>query len=155
IAILGPVDISAPGDKPEQRQRFLAEVIVYLAARGARGADRHQLEDALWPERQVKEGAARTAISRARRWLGEQPDGQPWLPDMAAERTYCLADGVLCDWHLFRRLRSRGEAHGPAGVRDLRAALQLVRGVPLDGADRAYASGARNPFTWLPESDIF
>ncbi len=155
IAILGPVDIAAPGEKPEQRQRFHAEVIVYLAARGARGADRHQLEDALWPDRQVKEGALRTAISRARRWLGERPDGQPWLPDMAADRTYRLADGVLFDWHLFRRLRTRGEAHGPAGVRDLRAALELVRGVTLDGADRVYAAGARNPFTWLPESDIY
>src|SRR5437762_4976196 len=74
---------------------------------------------------------------------------------MTGDRTYRLTDGYLLDWHLFRRLRVRGEAHGPAGVKDLRAALELVRGVPLDGADRAYALGARNPYPWLPESDIY
>jgi hypothetical protein len=74
---------------------------------------------------------------------------------MGADRMYRLADGYLLDWHLFRRLRARGEIHGPAGVRDLRAALELIRGIPLDGADRAYAAGARNPYTWLPESEIY
>jgi len=155
IGVLGPVTIDAPGPRPEHRQRFHAEIIVYLAQRGARGADRARLEDVLWPDKTVKDGALRVAMTRARRWLGDTPDGQPWLPEMGADRTYRLADGVLLDWHLFRRLRSRGEAHGPAGVKDLYAALDLVRGVPLDGADRAYAARARNPYTWLPESDIF
>ncbi len=74
---------------------------------------------------------------------------------MGADRLYRLRDGYLLDWHLFRRLRTRGESHGAAGVKDLRAALGLVRGAPLDGADRAYAATARNPFAWLPESDIY
>ena len=74
---------------------------------------------------------------------------------MGSDRLYRLNSGYLLDWHLFRRLRSRGESRGAAGVKDLRAALELVRGVPLDGAERAYAAGARNPFTWLPESDIY
>ena len=74
---------------------------------------------------------------------------------MGSDRLYRLESGYLLDWHLFRRLRSRGESHGPAGVKDLRAAIELVRGVPLDGAERAYAAGARNPFTWLSESDIY
>jgi hypothetical protein len=155
IGVLGPVTIDAPGPRPEHRQRFHAEIIVYLAQRSARGADRARLEDALWPDRKIKDGSLRVAMTRARRWLGDTPDGQPWLPEMASDRTYRLADGVLLDWHLFRRLRSRGEAHGTAGTKDLRTALDLVRGAPLDGADRAYAAGARNPYTWLPESDLY
>jgi hypothetical protein len=154
ISILGPVEIAAPGPEPEQRKLFHAEIIVYLAQRGARGADRDRLDEALWPGRQVKDASRRVAIARARRWLGETPDGEPWLPDMGPDRTYRLRSGYLLDWHLFRRLRTRGEAHGPAGVKDLRRALELVRGVPLDGADRQYAAGGRNPYTWLAESDI-
>ncbi|MBX6749181.1 MAG: LysM peptidoglycan-binding domain-containing protein [Micromonosporaceae bacterium] len=154
ISILGPVEVAAPGPEPEQRKLFHAEIIVYLAQRGARGADRDRLDEALWPDRQVKDASRRVAITRARRWLGETPDGEPWLPDMGPDRTYRLRPGYLLDWHLFRRLRTRGEAHGPAGVKDLRRALELVRGVPLDGADRQYAAGGRNPYTWLAESDI-
>ncbi|HLT11164.1 MAG TPA: peptidoglycan-binding protein, partial [Micromonosporaceae bacterium] len=154
IGILGPVTVEAPGIQPEQRQRFHAEIIVYLAQRGARGADRDQLDAALWPDRVVKDASRRVAITRARRWLGETPDGEQWLPEMGADRVYRLREGYLVDWHLFRRLRARGEAHGSAGVKDLRAALELVRGVPLDGADRPYAAGGRNPYTWLAESDM-
>ncbi|MEU3455351.1 LysM peptidoglycan-binding domain-containing protein [Micromonospora sp. NPDC006766] len=155
ISVLGPVDVDAPGPAPAQRRRFHAELIVYLAQRGARGASAEQLTDALWPEQQVKDASRRVAITRARRWLGERQDGTAWLPEMGSDRLYRLEPGYLLDWHLFRRLRSRGQSRGPAGVKDLRAALELVRGAPLDGADRAYAVGARNPFTWLPESDIY
>ncbi|MFF0097715.1 LysM peptidoglycan-binding domain-containing protein [Micromonospora sp. NPDC005257] len=155
IGVLGSVVVDAPGPVPDQRRRFHGELIVYLAQRGARGASAEQLTDALWPDQQVKDASRRVAITRARRWLGEAPDGTSWLPEMGSDRLYRLRDGYLLDWHLFRRLRSRGESRGVAGVKDLRAALELVRGVPLDGAERAYAVGTRNPFTWLPESDIY
>lgn len=155
IGVLGTVEVDAPGPVPDQRRRFHAELIVYLAQRGARGASAEQLTDALWPDQQVKDASRRVAITRARRWLGETADGTAWLPEMGSDRLYRLVPGYLLDWHLFRRLRSRGESRGPAGVRDLRAALELVRGTPFDGADRAYATGTRNPFTWLPESDIY
>ncbi|MEU4472438.1 LysM peptidoglycan-binding domain-containing protein [Micromonospora sp. NPDC023888] len=155
ISVLGAVSVEAPGPVPDQRRRFHAELIVYLAQRGARGASAEQLTDALWPDQQVKDASRRVAITRARRWLGETTDGTAWLPEMGSDRLYRLAPGYLLDWHLFRRLRSRGESRGPAGVKDLRAALELVQGAPLDGADRAYAAGTRNPFTWLPESDIY
>jgi DNA-binding SARP family transcriptional activator len=154
VRILGPVTIDAPGPQPEQRQRFHAEIIVYLAQRGARGADRDQLDEALWPDREVEAATRRVAIMRARRWLGETSEGEQWLPDMGQDRAYRLRPGYLLDWHLFRRLRARGEAHGSAGAKDLRAALELVRGEPLDGADRPYSAAARNPYTWLPDSDI-
>ncbi|MFG1761063.1 LysM peptidoglycan-binding domain-containing protein [Micromonospora echinofusca] len=155
ISVLGAVAVDAPGPVPDQRRRFHAELIVYLAQRGARGASAEQLTEALWPDQQVKDASRRVAITRARRRLGETPDGTAWLPEMGSDRLYRLESGYLLDWHLFRRLRSRGESRGAAGVKDLRAALELVRGVPLDGAERAYATGARNPFTWLPESDIY
>jgi hypothetical protein len=155
IAILGAVTVEAPGPAPDQRRKFHAEIIVYLCQRGSRGATGDQLSEALWPDQQVKDSSRRVAITRVRKWLGDTSDGTPWLPEMGTERLYRLHDGYLLDWHLFRRLRTRGESHGAAGVKDLRAALELIRGAPLDGADRAYAATTRNPFAWLPESDIY
>jgi hypothetical protein len=154
IAILGPVTVHAPGQLPNERVRFYAEIIVYLATRGRRGATTDQFDDAIWPDQQVKANTRRVAVARARRWLGEAPDGQPWLPDATADRRYRLRDGFLLDWHLFRRLRSRGESRGPAGANDLRDALSLVRGAPLASADVAYSPVARNPYVWLPTSEI-
>jgi hypothetical protein len=155
IGILGPVSIDAPGRPPVDRPRFHAEIIVYLASRGSRGATADQLDEALWPGRRISQSARRVNITKVRRWLGEKPDGQQWLPpNMGAERLYRLCDGYLLDWHLFRRLRTRGESRGVAGTTDLRRALELVRGAPLDGADRPYQAGGRNPYTWLPSSSI-
>jgi hypothetical protein len=81
-------------------------------------------------------------------------EGEPWLPDATSDRRYRLRDGYLLDWHLFGRLRTRGESRGPAGVSDLRQALSLVRGAPLAGADIAYSAVARNPYVWLPTSEV-
>jgi hypothetical protein len=139
---------------PEQRIRFYAEIITYLASCGSRGATADQLDEALWPGRPPTPASRRVALARARSWMGSTTDGDKWLPDMTTDRRYRLADGYLLDWHLFRRLRSRGEARGPAGTTDLRHALTLVRGAPLAGADIAYSANARNPYTWLPTSDI-
>jgi nucleoid-associated protein YgaU len=154
IAILGPVTVEAPGQPPSERLRFYAEIIVYLASRGGRGATTDEFDEALWPAQQVKATSRRVAIARARRWLGETAEGEPWLPDATSDRRYHLRDGYLLDWHLFRRLRSRGESRGPDGADDLRQALALVRGEPLAGADIAYSPVARNPYVWLPTSDI-
>ncbi len=154
IAILGPVTVEAPGQLPTERLRFYAEIIVLLAVRGARGATTDQFDEALWPGQPVKATSRRVAVARARRWLGENTDGDAWLPDATSDRRYRLRDGYLLDWHLFRRLRARGEDRGPAGVSDLRQALTLVRGAPLAGADIAYSAAARNPYVWLPTSEI-
>jgi hypothetical protein len=154
IAILGPVSVAAPGPAPATRRRLHTEFIVFLAQRASRGAGSRQIDAAMWPDIHVAETGRQLVISRARRWLGNRPDGEPWLPDVGADLSYRLADGYLLDWHLFRRLRTRAEMHGAAGTEDLRQALRLVRGVPLAGADRPAAPGTRNPYPWLAESDI-
>lgn len=154
ISILGPVSVQAAGVPPEQQPRLHAELVVFLAQRAGRGADAQLIDSSLWPEVRVTDAARQVVISQVRRWLGTDPQGRPWLPDLDADLVYRLAEGYLCDWHLFRRLRSRAQLRGTEGTGDLRAALELVRGVPLAGADQPAAPGARNPYPWLPESDI-
>ena len=154
IRVLGPVSVAAPGPPPETRRRLHAELAVFLAQRAGRGAGARLIDAALWPDVRITDPARQLVISRVRRWLGTGPDGTPWLPDVGPDLAYRLADGYLLDWHLFRRLRARGEDRGAAGTGDLRAALQLVEGVPLAGADRPRTPGTRNPYPWLAESGI-
>jgi hypothetical protein len=144
-----PTDPRARPDQGLQSSELLAEVLVYLAQRGGRGANPHRLDEDLWPGQDVKVTYRRATISRARQWAGRRPDGTPWL----AEIHYRLEDGHLLDWHLFRRLRARGQARGPAGRDDLQAALELVCGMPLEGYERIAAT-TRSPYNWLPTSDI-
>ena len=155
VAILGPVHVNAAGEQPDERLRFYSEIVVYLAQRGQRGATGDKIDDNLWAEQQINPRTRRVALSKVRRWLGEDADGQQWLPlNLGNDRLYRLRPGILMDWQLFRRLRARGEAHGPDGATDLRRALELVRGKPLDGATSGYPAGQRIPYAWLPRSDI-
>ncbi|WP_203993953.1 LysM peptidoglycan-binding domain-containing protein [Virgisporangium aurantiacum] len=154
ISILGPATVEATGTAPADRPRFYTEIVVYLVTRGARGVLSDQLDEALWPGQTVKVTTRRSAMTRTRRWLGSASDGEPWLPEATTDRRYRLRDGFLLDWDLFRRLRERSDNRGPAGMSDLRVALGMVRGAPLADADIAFSSVARNPYTWLPTSDI-
>ena len=130
------------------------ELIVYLAAVGDEGADGAEISRQLWPHQPVRPTVRTAVIMNVRRWLGTGPDGQPWLSEAVPDGRYRLRGGTLVDWHLFRRLRARGERRGLAGIEDLRTALQLVRGAPLaDATDLAEAS-ARPPYSWLPGSAI-
>jgi hypothetical protein len=106
----------------------------------------------MWPGG-IKDTSIRVFVANVRRWLGETSDGRLWLPDARDTNSrYQLRPGYLLDWHLLRRLQARSRRRGTSGIEDLRAALALVRGRPLAGADsRNYG---RNQYTWLGESAI-
>jgi hypothetical protein len=151
IAILGRVEVAACGIPPDKRKALLAEIAVYLAAH-PRGASQWEIGDALWPNG-INDKSVRVFAAGVRRWLGHTPDREPWLPDARDTNSlYQRRPGYLLDWHLLRRLKTRARQRGHAGIEDLRAALALVRGRPLAGADSL--TNGRNQYSWLGESDI-
>jgi hypothetical protein len=127
-------------------------MVVYLAVCGDRGADAEEISHQLWPTQQVRPTVRTAVIMNVRRWLGAGPDGAPWLSEATPDGRYRVRAGVLVDWHLFRRLRTRGERHGPVGARDLQAALSLVHGPPLQDAGELAGASPRVPYSWLPGS---
>lgn len=140
LRILGPVAVElADGGEPAvvgASKGSFVELLAFLATR-TRGATTQQVADAL----RIDPSRVRNTVSRLRDWLGEHPDTrQPYVPLMSRThatktsgvRAYEL-QGVLVDADLFRRLRLRGQAKGPAGLEDLRIALSLVAGEPLTG----------------------
>jgi hypothetical protein len=148
IALLGRVEVRTGDDNTPHRDRLHTELVTYLATKGHWGATRQQIENALWDGRPVSSGSLRTVTCRTRRWLGFRPDGQPWLSKANVDdRRYTLV-GAMVDWDLFRRLRDRAETPGDHSITDLYTALAMVRGTPLQDADRPYGN-RRRPFHWL------
>ncbi len=140
LRLLGPVAVElADGGEPAvvgASKGSFVELLAFLATR-TRGATTQQVADAM----RIDPSRVRNTVNRLRDWLGKHPDSnQPYVPLMSRThatktsgvRAYEL-QGVLVDADLFRRLRLRGQAKGPAGLDDLRTALSLVTGEPLTG----------------------
>jgi hypothetical protein len=152
VSILGPIEVRMPGQLNDSRRRLYIEFLLYLITRRDRSADKATIEDALWYGNPAGETTVRKAMYKLRQWLGPRPDGREWIPERDIDGVYRLEEGVLFDWHLMLRLRERGNTRGANGIADHRAALELVRGVPM--RNMRDSGHYRRPYTWIPNSDI-
>lgn len=138
LMLLGPltVRVAATGTPTAAagRRPYFSELLAFLATR-PHGATTEEVADAM----RIPTGRVRKDILALRTWLGINPrTGRPHLPDsrqttaarLRGQAAYQVED-VLVDADLFRRLRARGEARGPAGLDDRKRALTLVKGTPL------------------------
>lgn len=134
LRLLGPVSARTPGDpkKIAHRRPYYVELLAFLVLHpgGVTALDLAQ-QLGIQPER------ARNDLSALRAWLGRDPvTGRPYLPnarqthESGVPATYAVHD-VLSDIDLFRRLRTRGQSRGAAGIDDLKTALSLVTGEPF------------------------
>ncbi len=132
VQVLGPVQITGPtGTSGDTRSRRTSELLAYLALHP--GATAAELDEVIGGGDRVPAATRNTAISRARAWLGKDPDGQPYLLPYQAGDGYRLCPQVRTDWDDFLHHARGGLAAGPAGTADLTAALALVRGRPFAG----------------------
>lgn len=146
VRILGPVelDVASGVDMQPSHQRQATELISFLAfTPGASGAD---ISAALWPTREPNLSTRRSAVSRARRWLGTDADGHEHLPRYWSTDDGAQVDqetagyrllGVTTDWTTFLELVGDDVTSTP--LPHLVQALNLVRGRPFEGvAARKY-----------------
>lgn len=147
VRVLGSVELAGTTgvELPSTHQRQATELIAFLAFNpGSRGSD---ISQALWPSREPNLATRRSAVSRARRWLGVDGDGYEYLPRYWSTDDGGQADlesagyrlrGVRTDWHTFCDLVGPDLSQTP--TEDLLAALDLVRGRPFEGVPlRKYA----------------
>ncbi|GAB3362605.1 LysM peptidoglycan-binding domain-containing protein [Amycolatopsis echigonensis] len=128
---LGGVDYSRVEGKKVNR---LTELAAFLALNPGVHAD--EISQQLGAATQPWSAATRQGyISRLRTWLGHDPDGGLYLPNVDAKNGgYRLADTVLCDWFRFQRLVTT--ATGDKRLDRLQEALDLVEGTPLSNVPR-------------------
>jgi hypothetical protein len=122
-------------DDTARRRPYYMELAAYLASR-ENGATTEELRKAF----DTNGDRIRRDLATVRGWLGQNPTtGKSYLPAATQQATgdgrttgHYELTGLLYDADLFRRLRVRGQARGPAGIEDFMAALSLVRGRPYE-----------------------
>jgi hypothetical protein len=139
VRVLGPVTVEVDsGLDPGLHEGQSTELIAFLAFNP--GAQATAVSKALWPARAVDEMSSRSAISRARRWLGSNADSHEYLPRFwyaaggqrldSDDAGYRL-EGVSTDWQAFLDLVGQDAAQTP--MDSLLEALALVRGQAFEG----------------------
>ncbi|PZF86513.1 hypothetical protein C1I92_01530 [Jiangella anatolica] len=131
LLMLGPVGVENAAELGEHTKLGqLTELAMFIALNP--GCDATAIDEAIWPGSAVTKTTRGTAISKLRRWLGTDADGESLLP--RTESGYTLRPLVRSDWDDWRDLLPHGTSR--AATADLRAALQLVRGRPFSGRGR-------------------
>jgi len=140
VQVLGPVQIE--GAKSFSSLKA-TDVVTYLAFH-RNGADADQIKSWVWPPFEPPtDKALANVMSRARTGLGVDDDGQPLLSRAGADKMYRLDSAVTTDFDRFRALVALAdEDDDPSNqLHLLKAALELIRGVPFSG-------GGASSFAW-------
>ncbi len=126
LQLLGPVElVGAAGSPPPRAAKQCLEYCGWLLEHPGSTAR------AMMGSLAVAEGTRRSNMSRLRTWLGEAPDGAPYLPEAYTGRIH-LHPAVSSDWQRLQILTAHGVNR--ASDNSLRAALELIRGAPLADA---------------------
>ena len=130
LRLLGPVDVvGATGTVEPSKIKRLTEYLAFLVLHP--GTTSSAIDEALWPDRTGENASTRnTATSKLRKWLGQDPDGQPYLPPFVYD-----ASRIGCDWHDWRALVGDQPATALT-TEQLVGAWSLVRGAPFSGIMR-------------------
>lgn len=159
MKLLGKMTVTAFGPVPDGKLAITTEAVAYFALH-RRGVEGDVFADEFWPYGRtddelpaiarpgqrprrkpytMKDSNPKNLVSIVRSWLGTDPTtGAPCLPyaksaGRASGTSLYQVRGLLLDWDLFSKLRTRGEARGVEGMPDLIAALDLVTDVPFKG----------------------
>ncbi|TDD13161.1 BTAD domain-containing putative transcriptional regulator [Nonomuraea diastatica] len=131
LHVLGPIELKGSLTPLQGKQ---LELVVALALNPS-GLSNIQLATLLGsdPDHPKPQDSLRQLITRTRRALGPASEDSERIVYDSRSKIYRV-HAITLDWALFGELIARGAEHGLDGRDDLRAALALVRGRPLDGA---------------------
>jgi DNA-binding SARP family transcriptional activator len=127
VKTLGPLEIVGTAEPLGPQQ---AELVLALALNAASGLSNSALCTMLGADADHPKpaDAVRQLITRTRRRLGQPAGDQDYIVHLG-NGIYVPHEDVRLDWDQFRTLTAHG--FGERSVRDLRAAMALVRGQPL------------------------
>jgi nucleoid-associated protein YgaU len=141
MQLLGSVELLHPrGAVERSKQRQLTEIAAYLCLHP--GRDHTHLSEAIWPGARTLDNTRNTALSKLRKWLGTNTDGEDYVPRVLDDG-YRLHPDIRSDWQLWHELLPDGP--GAADTAALAAALGLVQDRPFAGTNpRRYAWAERH-----------
>ncbi|MFD8228527.1 hypothetical protein ACFV16_30760 [Streptomyces massasporeus] len=154
IRVLGPLEVT--GVRPRGHGPRIAQLASLLYFKPGRTTD--ELCTHMDPTNPWTASTLNARLYGLRRALGNDPNGQPYVPRRhTADTPYHLAPTVCCDWTHFLNLTPHPPHHPPAELKDpqhpqelqephelehlkdLERALMLVRGKPFGGKPLPWA----------------
>lgn len=140
ILVLGePELVDAAGPVEDTKRPRLTELGACVALNP--GKNHHFIDTAIWPNQaSVPDQTRNTAMSKLRRWIGNDPAGNRYMPDYSGAAGYTTGP-VQTDWHQWLELIP-GDAR-EASTDNLEKALKLVRGRPFEATN-----GRRRRYGW-------
>lgn len=140
VRVMGTVDIVGTA-RPFTSRRAL-DLVAFLAFH-PEGADRDQLKAQIWPpDDPPSDSTLANTVSRARKALGVNDNGEPYLPRVNSKGVYQLRTKIGTDVDRFETLISAARNDpGERGRKYLQSALELARGTPFTG-------GAGDMYRW-------
>lgn len=142
VSLLGPVEVFRDGVPVGGITPRTMEVLAYLATHRD-GVTKERLDNAVWGGRAARPGSQRVAaaLTKLRGVLGEGPDGEPLLPRRTGAERIRLSEHVGSDLdRAFAHLAVARDLPGELRIRELTAALDLVRGEPFEDLPVSWAS---------------
>lgn len=136
LQVIGSAELDgASGPQPARSRQQLVEMCAWLLEHP--GATATQMAAGLI----IAESTRRSNLSRLRTWLGNDHEGEAYLPDAYSGRI-SLHPAITSDWHRLQIMLGPGITRLPDST--LIAALRLVRGAPL-------ADAAPGQWCWAEE----
>lgn len=136
LELIGPAELhDAAGPEPTRSRQQLIELAAWILEHP--GSTATQMSAGLV----LADSTRRSNLSRLRAWLGDDPHGQPYLPDGYSGRI-SLHSEITSDWQQLQGLLAEGITQTSDGA--LTRALELVRGAPL-------ADAAPSQWIWAEE----
>ena len=132
VRAMGTVDVL--GAAHQFKSRRALDLVAYLAFH-PEGADADQITANIWPpDKPPSRSTLANTVSRARKGLGLNDDGEHYLPRVGPRGIYRLRPEVGTDVGRFKDLVSAARLDPSERGREmLQTALELVRGAPFTG----------------------
>ena len=142
IRLLGPVEVVLNGARVDGLTPRTLEILTYLATH-PHGVTSERLDDAVWAGAAARPGSQRVtaALTKLRKVLGDGPDGRPLVPRRSADEPIVLSEHVGTDLdRASAHLAIARDLPAELRTREQAAALDLVRGEPLEGRPYSWAT---------------
>jgi hypothetical protein len=142
VRLLGPVEVVRDGNRVEGLTPVTIQMLVYLAVHRD-GVTKERLDDVIWGGVAARPGSQRVTavLTRLRRILGDGPDGQPLVPRRTGDEPIVLSEHLGTDIaRAFAHLAVARDLPAELRIRELAAALEFVRGEPMEGRVYSWAT---------------
>ena len=142
VRLLGPIEVIRNSARVDGLTPGTLEILAYLATHPD-AITKERLDNLIWAGAAARPGSQRvtSALTKLRKVLGDGPDGEPLVPRRSGDEPIVLSEHLRTDIdRAFAHLAVARDLPADLRTRELAAALELIRGEPLEGRPYSWAT---------------